>query len=105
MLIIPSLALLPPLPRFPGPLDPTLGKGLETESPNPPHTTASPAATEERSASVLRATSDLALDLVQLQERSAVPAHALPMGCWPAGRLKEGCALFSLPQWRMPQLS
>lgn len=46
---------------------------------------------------MLRATSDLALDLVQLRERSAVPAHALPMGCWPAGRLKEGCALFSLP--------
>lgn len=38
---MPSLALLPPLPRLPGPLDPTLGKGLETESPNPSHNSVS----------------------------------------------------------------
>lgn len=82
-------------PRAPRP---HIGQGARDKSPQIPHTTASPAAAEERCASVLRATSDLARDWVQLRERSAVPAHALPMGCEPASRRKEGCALSSLHQ-------
>lgn len=60
-----SLALLPPLPRLPGPLDPTLGKGLETESPNPP--------TQQR---------------LQLQRRKEAPACSVPRRIW----LGTGCS-------------
>lgn len=76
--------------QAPGAPRPHIGQGARDKSPQIPHTAASPAATEERSASVLRATSDLARDWVQLRERSAVPALALPMGCGRAGRPAQG---------------